>query len=353
MKPEIPWAVYQTKFFSLRLDRRVPWILCFLSLAALILFVLHIGVGEYYIAPFDVLNTILGKDLGDENYRFVVMELRMPRAILAWLVGAALGASGAIVQGLTRNPLASPDLTGVTAGASAAAVVFIVILPNTPQGWLPLVAFAGGMFVAVLLYLFAWRGNASMSGDSPIRLILVGIGLSAALGAFVSFALTFGELWYVQNAIMWLSGSVYASDWADIRSVFPWILICLPLAFLTARDLNVLNLGEDIAHGLGAPLTLKRGFLLLLAVALAGVTVTVAGIISFVGLIAPHLARRLVGSLHEGLIPAAAFVGGLVVLLSDLVGRTFMPPTEIPVGIVVSIVGVPFFLYLLWKREKV
>jgi len=249
--------------------------------------------------------------------------------------------------------LASPDLTGVTAGASAAAVLLIIFMPEVPKEWLPLAAFAGGILVAIILYMFAWRSGSASAGDSPIRLILVGIGLSSVLGAFVSFALTFGDLWYVQSAMMWLSGSVYASDWGDIQSILPWILICLPLAFLTARDLNALNLGEDVAQGLGLQITIRRGFLLLLSVALAAVTVTVAGIIGFVGLIAPHLSRRLVGSLHEGLIPASAFVGGFVVIFSDLLGRTIMAPTEIPAGIITSIVGVPFFLYLLWKREQV
>lgn len=353
MKSTSPWFMIQTQKFSMRIDKRIPWVLGLVLLATFIILVLHVGVGEYNITPLDVLNTLLGREVGDKNYRFVVMELRLPRAIVAWLVGAALGASGAIVQGLTRNPLASPDLTGVTAGASAAAVMLIIFMPEVPRAWLPMAAFAGGILVAIILYMFAWRSGSASAGDSPIRLILVGIGLSAVLGSFTSFALTFGDLWYVQSAMMWLSGSVYASDWVDINSILPWILICLPLAFLTARDLNALNLGEDIAHGLGLRITLKRGFLLLLAVALAGVTVTVAGIISFVGLIAPHLARRLVGSLHEGLIPASAFVGGFVVIFADFIGRTITPPTEIPAGIVTSIIGVPFFLYLLWKREKV
>ncbi len=348
-----PWIVARVNKFSIRMDRRIPWVLGGLLLASFIVLILHIGIGEYNIVPLDVVNTILGKEHGDKNYRFVVMELRMPRAIVAWMVGAALGASGAIIQGLTRNPLASPDLTGVTAGASAAAVTLIIFIPNVPDTWLPLAAFGGGVFVALMLYLFAWRGGTSAGGDSPIRLILVGIGLSAALGAFTSFALTFGELWHVQRAMMWLAGSVYATDWSDVSTLLSWLIVCLPLTLYGARDLNALNLGEDVAQGLGLRLTIKRAFLLLLSVALAGVTVTVAGIIGFVGLIAPHLARRLVGSMHEGLIPTAAFAGGFLVILADLVGRTISPPTEIPAGIVIAIIGVPFFLYLLSKREKI
>jgi iron complex transport system permease protein len=348
-----PWIVYRAGKVSLRLDGRLPWVFSGLLIATFAVLVLHVANGEYEIAPLDVLNTILGRPVSDSSYRFIVMELRLPRAIVAWLVGAALGASGAIIQGLTRNPLASPDLTGVTAGASAAAVLLIIFFPGTPDAWLAIAAFGGGILVALLLYLFAWRGGSSAGGDSPVRLILVGIGLSAALGAFTSFALTFGELWYVQRAMMWLTGSVYAAGWTDANTILPWLIVCLPLALYGARDLNVLNLGEDIAQGLGLRLTLKRGFLLVLSVALAGVTVTVAGIVGFVGLIAPHLGRKLVGSMHEGLVPTAALIGGFLVVFADFVGRTINPPTEIPAGIVTSIVGVPFFLYILWRREKV
>lgn len=350
--PPRAWLVYRMGGISLRLDRRLPWVLAVGLFAAFAVLVLHVGNGEYPLAPLDVLNTLLGRDVSDASSRFIVMELRLPRALLAWMVGAALGVSGTIIQGLTRNPLASPDLTGVTAGASAGAVLLIIFFPGAPDSWLPLAAFGGGVLVALLLYLFAWRTGPSTGGDSPIRLILVGIGLSAALGAFTSFAMTFGDLWYVQRAMMWLTGSVYATSWDDVYRVLPWLVICLPAALYGARDLNALNLGEDIAQGLGLSLIVKRGFLLLLAVALAGVTVTVAGIIGFVGLIAPHLARKLVGSMHEGLVPTAAIVGGFLVVFADFLGRTILPPTEIPAGILTSIVGVPFFLYLLWKREK-
>lgn len=347
-----PWIVYRAGKISLRMDRRLPWVFAGLLLAAFVVLVLHIANGEYKIAPLEVLNTILGRAVADSSYRFIVMELRLPRALVAWLVGAALGASGAIIQGLTRNPLASPDLTGVTAGATAAAVLLIIFFPGTPDSWLPIAAFGGGILVAIMLYLFAWRRGSSVGGDSPVRLILVGIGLSAALSAFTSFALTFGDLWNVQRAMMWLTGSVYATSWADVRTLLPWLVICLPLILYGARDLNALNLGEDVAQSLGLRLALKRGFLLLLSVALAGVTVTVAGIIGFAGLIAPHLARKLVGSMHEGLILTAALIGGFLVVFADFVGRTINPPTEVPAGIVTSIVGVPFFIYLLWKREK-
>ncbi|MCS6995075.1 MAG: iron ABC transporter permease [Anaerolineales bacterium] len=337
---------------SLKNISRLYLVLGSLLFATFITFVLQLWLGEYPIAPFDVLNTLLSRQVTDKNYHFVVMELRLPRAIVAWMVGMALGASGAIIQGLTRNPLASPDLTGVSAGASAGAVTMFVFFPGAPDVLLPLAAFGGGIFTAWLLYLFAWRNRSTAGSDSPLRLILIGIGLSAVLSAFTSFALTFSEIWNAQRAMIWLTGTVYATGWDDVNALFPWLVVGLPLTLLGARDLNVLNLGDNVAQGLGLPLHTVRAFLLLLAVALAGVTVTVAGIMGFVGLIAPHLARRLVGVMHEKLIPTSALMGGFLLILADLIGRTIRPPTEIPAGIVISIVGVPFFLYLLWKREK-
>jgi iron complex transport system permease protein len=313
--------------------------------------IINIGVGEYPIAPWDVVKTVLGLDTGNPDHVFIVMTLRLPRMLVGWLVGIALGVAGSIVQGLTRNPLASPDLTGMTAGASLAAVTLIVAFPKVPFAFVPVAAFAGGFIVALLLYVLAWRTNHAGGGSSPIRLILVGIGLSATLSAIISVMITFGEIWQVERAILWLAGSVYATDWNDVRTLCLWLIACLPLALFSARDLNALNLGDGIALGLGTPVSARRGFLLLLAVALCGAVVAVAGAIGFVGLVAPHLARRLVGPLHEAALPLSAVVGGLIVVLADLVGRTITAPAEIPVGIMIALIGAPFFIYLLYQNR--
>jgi iron complex transport system permease protein len=347
------WFVIRSKFIplSIRIDRRVPWMAALFLLATGAGMIINIGVGEYPIAPLEVIKTVLGLTADNQAHVFIVMTLRLPRMMAAWLVGMALGTAGSIVQGLTRNPLASPDLTGVTAGASLAAVTLIVFYPRVPAWLVPLSAFLGGVTVAVLLYALAWRHQASGGDSSPIRLILVGIGLSSALGAVTSFMLTFGEVWQVERAMVWLAGSVYATDWADVRTMLPWLLVCLPAALLSARDLNALQLGEDVAMGLGTQVARQRAVLLLIAVALCGAVVTVAGTIGFVGLVAPHLARRSVGPMHEGSLPLSAAIGGLLVVLSDLIGRTVMAPAEIPVGIVVAIVGAPFFIYLLFQNR--
>lgn len=341
-----PWIVLRPRglALSMRLDRRVPCVALALLLLTGALMVWSIGTGEYPIAPLDVLRTVLGLPTDNADYTFVVHALRLPRTLIAALVGMALAVSGAIMQGLTRNPLASPEITGVTAGAGFGAVTLIVLLPDSSIVTLPFAALAGALSVALLIYLFAWR-----HGDSPMRLILVGIGLASVLEALTSLMITFGEITQVQRALVWLTGSVYARSWSDVRAIAPWLAMLLPLAWLLARRLNALHLGEEVARGLGSHITLDRGLLLLTSIALAAAAVTVAGTIGFVGLMAPHIARRLVGPTHEGLLPVAALTGALIVVAADLAGRTLFAPVEIPCGVVIAAVGAPFFAWILYR----
>lgn len=267
--------------------------------------------------------------------------------LVAALVGLALGISGAIMQGLTRNPLASPDILGISAGAGLVAVTLMVVFQDVPSGVIPLAAFGGALLIAVLIYLLAWRG-----GDSPLRLILVGIGLGAVTGALTSLMITFGDIYDVQRALIWLTGSVYARSWDEFGALLPWVIVFAPLAFLLARDLNTLTLGEEVARGLGTRVAWQRGLLMLTAVALAGATVAAAGTIGFVGLMAPHIGRRLVGPDHIGLLPTAGVIGALIVVAADLVGRTLFAPIELPCGLITAAVGAPFFIYLLWQQRQ-
>lgn len=343
-----PWLIVRAWRipFSIKLDRRVPPVLLLLMLATLAVMVINIGVGEYPIAPLDVVRTVLRLPTGNADYDFIVNILRLPRMLVAVLVGTALGISGTIMQGLTRNPLADPDILGISAGASLAAVTLIVLVRTVPAGVIPVAAFGGALVVAFLIYVLAWK-----QGDSPIRLILVGIGLASVLGAFTSLMITFGDIYDVQRALVWLTGSVYGRSWDEVWALLPWIIVFVPLALGLTRQLNALNLGEDIARGLGSRVAWERGLLLVTAVALAGSTVAAAGTIGFVGLMAPHIARRLVGPSHEGLVPTAAVVGGLVVVAADLVGRTIFAPIEIPCGLVTAAIGAPFFMYLLFRSR--
>jgi iron complex transport system permease protein len=349
MSARPPWLTARSRRLplSFRVDRRVPPVLILALLATLATMVINIGVGEYPVPPLDVLRTVLGLPTGAEDYSFIVNTLRLPRMLVAALVGAALGIAGAIMQGLTRNPLADPGILGISAGAGLAAVTLIVVVRGAPAGALPLAAFAGAAAVAALIYLLAWRG-----GDSPLRLILVGIGLGAICGALTTLMVTFGEINDVQRALIWLTGSVYGRSWAELWALLPWVAGFAPLALLLARDLNALNLGEEVARGLGSPVALRRGLLLLTAVALAGSSVAAAGTIGFVGLIAPHIGRRLVGPDHSGLLPVAGVLGALIVVAADLVGRTLLAPIELPAGLVTAAIGAPFFIALLWRQRK-
>ncbi|MCB0112503.1 MAG: iron ABC transporter permease [Caldilineaceae bacterium] len=337
----LPWTP-----ISFRVDKRVPPVLALTLLATLVLMVINIGVGEYPIPPLDVIRTVFHLPTDNGDFNFIVNTLRLPRMLVAALAGTALAVSGAILQGLTRNPLASPGILGVNAGAGLVAVTLIVMVAQVPAGVIPLAAFGGAVLVAGLIYVLAWRG-----GDSPLRLILVGIGLGAVTSALTTLMITFGDINNVQRAMIWLTGSVYGRSWDELWAFLPWVGIFTPLAFVLARDLNAFNLGEDVALGLGSPVVRRRGLLLLTAVALAASTVATAGAIGFVGLIAPHLARRLVGPDHTGMLPTSAVLGAFVVVAADLVGRTLFAPVELPCGLVTAAIGAPFFIYLLWRQR--
>lgn len=332
---------------SWRLDRRVPLLLLVLAIATLAVMVLSVGYGEYPISPLDVGRTILGLNTDNPDYGFIINTLRLPRVIVAFLVGMGLAIAGTILQGLTRNPLAAPEIVGVEAGAGLAAVSLIVLFPSVSIFVLPIAAFAGAFIAALLVYLLAWE-----QGSSPIRLILVGVGIGAIASALTSLMITFGNIYDVSQALVWLAGSVYGRTWEHIQALLPWLLIFMPLSFLYARELNTLNLGDDVARGLGSRVEWQRGLLLITSVALAGASVATAGTISFVGLMSPHLARQLVGTSHEGLMPMAALVGGLIVALADLLGRSLFAPIEIPCGVITAAVGAPYFLYLLYRNRN-
>lgn len=312
-----------------------------LALATLLV---TIGVGEYAISPTDVALAVLGA--GDSSTSFVVLELRLPRALTAFAVGAALALAGVLLQGLTRNALAAPELVGVSAGANVAAVVVLVALPDLPVAALTPVAFAGALGASLLVYGLAWK-----DGASPARLLLVGVAVTT-----IGYALVVGVVSSVDNLIQasqlvtFLAGTVYGRGWPELLALLPWLVVLGGLSLLLARRLDVLVLGEDIADALGLRRQLALLGLLALAAGLAGAAVAVAGPVGFVGLMAPHIARRLVGPRHAQLLLAAALLGGTVVLLADALARTAFAPVDIPVGVVTAVVGAPYLLWLLVQR---
>ncbi len=336
---------------SYRFDRRVPLVATLILLFALGTLIVSVSYGEYDIPPLEVVRTILNVNQDNPDYanlRLVVDSFRLPRIVLAFLVGAALAASGAIMQGITRNPLADPYLLGVSGGAGLVAVSLIVWFKTIPISLLPFASFAGALIAAGAIYLFAWKKGST----TPIRLILIGIAVQSLVSAVTTVMLVFGNITDVQQAYVWLTGSVNGRKWDHVYVLGAWLIVCLPLALISARSLNLLNLGDDTAKGLGLRVEGQRGLLLILSVALAAAAVAVSGTIGFVGLVAPHIARRLVGPSHEGLLPISAILGGALVMLADLIGRAVIAPSELPVGIVTAMIGAPYFVYLLYRSRN-
>lgn len=313
-----------------------------LFLVMLVCVIISIGFGALYIAPGDVIKNLFGIS---SDYQFIIQKYRLARVILAVLAGAGLGVSGAILQGVIRNPLASPDVIGITKGASLAAMVVILLFPAAPLIVLPLSAFAGAGLVAVLLMVFVRKKNAR-----PSTIALVGIALGAICHAGMQYMMVKfpGD---VNAALIWVTGSLWGRSWDEIKLLAPWLALCMPILFLLAAKLDLMSLGDELVDGLGERSARLRFMLIFVAVGLAGSCVAVVGSIGFVGLIAPHIARRLVGTKSKYLLPASGLAGSIILLAADSLGRGLMPPVEIPAGILTAIIGAPYFLYLL-KAES-
>ncbi|MCL6660660.1 MULTISPECIES: FecCD family ABC transporter permease [Paenibacillus] len=331
---------------SVQMEQKSLVVIGICILLFLVAGVVGTSVGSDFISPLDVLRTIFGLNEGELD--FVVLTLRLPRVLLSLLVGAALGMSGALLQGIIRNPLASPDVIGITGGAAVAAVGFVTLLGGAVSiKLLPLFAIAGAIVTALIIYVLAWK-----KGVSPIRLVLIGIGVSAITGAGTTFMLILSSFYTAGQAYIWLTGSVYGASWTDVRTILPVIVIVVPLAIWFARSLNAQEFGDDLATGLGVTVQRHRSALLLCSVLLAGIAVAVAGTIGFVGLIAPHIARKLVGRMFGSMLIVSGLVGALLVFAADLIARTAFLPLDVPAGVFTAGVGAPFFLYLLFKNRN-
>ena len=305
-----------------------------------LLFGLSIRLGTYTLS-FEEIWAAFQPD--DKNY-FTLMEYRLPRAVLAILLGGALAISGVLVQSVVRNPLASPDILGINNAAGLVAVSVLMFLPNLAFYWMPIFAFLGGVLSFVILWIvcgFNFR---------PIKMAIIGVALSA-LWAAISHYLMLTNPVEINTAMLWLTGSLWGRSWSYLNVVLPWLLVLLPLPFIFCRDLDTLGLGENKASTLGVTVNKVQISVLVLAVALSTTAVAICGPIAFLGLVAPHLARRLVGGRHRTLLPAALIIGALLLQLSDILARVIDPPTELPAGILTAIIGAPYFFYLLMRTK--
>ncbi|MGE5704907.1 MAG: FecCD family ABC transporter permease [Clostridia bacterium] len=330
---------------SLLVPRRAIMAAVTLLLATLTVAVFSTGLGEIRISAIDVVKVLVGS--GSEEDSLIIQTFRLPRVITGLLVGAALGAAGALMQGVVRNPLASPDILGVTGGASVAAVAFLTMLESASIQWLPLVAFLGAAMVSVVLYGLAWK-----QGVTPLRLVLIGIGVKGATAALTTMLIVMAPIHLTSKAMIWLTGTLYGTTWTDVGLLLPWVAVLLVLGFVTARQMNALQLGDHVAAGIGSSVQQQQLLLMLICVGLTGSAVAIGGAIGFVALLAPHIARQLVGPSFESLLPISAMVGAFIVTGADMIARIAFSPLDIPVGAVTSAVGAPFFLYLLYKNRS-
>ncbi|MFC7393814.1 FecCD family ABC transporter permease [Scopulibacillus cellulosilyticus] len=325
--------------------------LILLVLIALILItaLIGMGLGAASLSYNRLFSVILGQGTFKEN--FILFSIRLPRLVVTVLAGMALAVSGAILQGMTRNDLADPGIIGINSGAGVAIAVFFLFSPIEVDSFvylLPLVAFVGAFLTASFIYVFSYRRN---TGFQPISLILTGIGFSMALSGVMVVLISSADRQKVDFISRWLSGNIWGTDWPFIMALIPWLIIFIPYTLFKARRLNLLSLDDTVSTGLGVPLGKERLTLLIAAIALAAAAVSVTGGIAFIGLMAPHIARALIGPRHQLLIPIAALAGGWLLMLADTIGRNLAEPDGIPAGIVTALIGAPYFLYLLMRKS--
>lgn len=328
--------------------RRIRMVTVFMILIILLLagIWLEINAGYRKISPEEMWEILKGG--GTKSVRYTLLNLRLPRIFTSLLVGVGLAVSGCVIQGVSRNDMAEPGILGINAGAGLFVAAFLVLVPQSSVSLtvlLPVLAFAGSMAVAVLDYRLARTGQ----GISPRRLLLMGVAVSTAVSSVTTILmlrLPDSDYAFVQN---WLSGSIWGANWKNVRLLFVSLLLLGLFVFYKSRTLNVLSLSYQTAVGLGAAVSRQTVVLLDAAIAMSGLCCAVGGGLSFVGLVCPHMARRLVGPNYRILVPATVLTGSVLMTYADLISRTLLSPREIPVGIVAAVIGAPYFLYLLIK----
>jgi iron complex transport system permease protein len=315
----------------------------------LLSFLVSMNTGFTKLSPADTLRTLLGGGSAKEN--LILYDFRLPRILVSVLVGAGLALSGCIIQGITKNPLADPGLMGMNAGAGLMVILYILFFGATSflsVFSLPFLAFFGAGVTALFVYLLAYKKG---EGAAPLRLVLTGVSIQAGISSLTTVLVVKLDETQFNFVASWQAGSIWGSNWKFVMTLLPWLVVLIPYVLLKARVLDVMNLGDDTACGLGLAVPKEQRKLLVASTALAASCVAVSGSISFVGLIAPHLARRLVGPRHVILLPVCAITGGVLVSLADTLARIIVQPSEIPTGIMVAVIGAPYFLYLLAKKK--
>ena len=325
---------------GISLTRRA-FVLTAFAVLVIVAFIMSVALGSVRIPVEEIGQAIAG--VTGSTHQQIIMNIRLPRTIVAALVGINLALSGAILQAVMKNPLADPHIIGISSGAGLAGITMMLVFPGHEYLITP-VAFVGAMSAAIVIYILAWK-----NGIRPVRIILAGVAVSAFLGAGISAMMIFYSD-KVHGALMFMAGGLAARSWPHVTIILPYAIAGAALAFLGSKHLNILQLGDEIAKGLGLNVELTRVVMTALAALLAASAVSVVGLLGFVGLIVPHATRLLIGSDYRFLLPGAALLGAAVVMGSDTFARTAFAPTELPVGILMAVLGAPFFLFLL-RRE--
>ncbi|UXR73528.1 iron chelate uptake ABC transporter family permease subunit [Staphylococcus sp. IVB6238] len=307
------------------------------SLLLLVFACLGLSAGAVWIPITQVLQEVW------TSSNFILAEYRIPRMLLAILVGAALAISGAVIQGVVRNPLASPDVIGITKGASLAAVIVIIVFPAAPLFVLPIASFAGALVISIILSLLISYKNVKGS-----QLALIGMAIGAIAMAVVQYLLIRHPM-EANIALVWLTGSLFGRSMQHVMTILPWLLVGIPAILYYSHKLDILHLGDEVATALGTEVKRVKMVLLLAAVMLAGVAISVVGGLSFLGLIAPHIARSIVGHKHFHIVMMSGLIGSLLMVIGDAAARMIAPPVDIPVGVLIAIIGAPYFLFVLRK----
>ena len=335
--------------------KKNKFVLVLIILSALLIFSFGVSLcwGSYKITPIEVINTLIGN--GTRLQRTAILTIRLPRLLVGMFVGIALATAGAVLQTITKNDLADTGIIGINAGAAVAAVLFITYstgayyseLGSASIFILPVIAVIGAAITSTIIYMMSSKDGVI----KPKRLLLIGIGLNAGLNAFITFFTFRGGVGDYNRVLVWTSGSLWGSGWAYARVIMPIVAIFFIYILLNHKRLDVLNLSDETALSLGLNIEKERKKFISLAVVLAGTATAFAGNIGFLGLISPHIAKKLVGPYHKKFITVSAMISVIIILLADAVSRNLFSPIEIPVGITVSIFGVPYFIYLMMKEN--
>jgi iron complex transport system permease protein len=326
------------------MDGRKIMLLFVLAILCLASFIISVVKGSHNLTFIEVMKALFIEK--DSVSHQIVWNIRLPRTLIAGIVGMCLALSGAILQGVMRNPLAAPNIIGVSSGAGLMAFIILIIFPNyyylVPAG-----AFVGALLATLLIYMLAWK-----NGVQPMRMILAGVAVSSLLGAGINALMIFYPE-RVIGTVDFLVGGLSARTWPHFHMLWPYAVIGIIMTLLFPQKLNILMLGDEIATGLGVNVERTRMMFIAIAALLAGSAVSVVGLLGFVGLIVPHTARLIIGSDYRYLFPATAILGAAVVMACDTIARLVLDPVEIPVGIIMALLGAPFFLYLLRERRSI